>query len=105
MEVSSHALAWQRVEHVRFDTAVFTNLSHEHLDFHKTIESYFLAKAHLFELLSNEVDRPRAVINADDPYGKRLLKMVNARPLSFGLKNGADVRGEYLLPLLQHSLS
>ncbi|HHU29118.1 MAG TPA: UDP-N-acetylmuramoyl-L-alanyl-D-glutamate--2,6-diaminopimelate ligase [Firmicutes bacterium] len=96
MEVSSHALAWQRVEHVRFDTAVFTNLSHEHLDFHKTIEAYFLAKAHLFELLSNETDRPRAVINADDPYGKRLLKMVNARPLSFGLENGADVRGKIL---------
>jgi UDP-N-acetylmuramoyl-L-alanyl-D-glutamate--2,6-diaminopimelate ligase len=93
MEVSSHSLVWKRVEHVNFSTAVFTNLSHDHLDFHGTMEEYFLAKAHLFNLVATEKDRPRAIINADDPYGRRLLSMVKAPVLSFGLGEDADVRG------------
>ncbi len=72
MEVSSHALALHRVDGSRFAAAVFTNLSHDHLDFHGDIESYYLAKARLFEPdLSN-----LAVINIDDPYGRRLAASV-----------------------------
>lgn len=70
MEVSSHALAESRVEGIEFEVAVFTNLSHDHLDFHGSLEDYFAAKASLF--------RPgRAalgVVNADDPWGRRLLE-------------------------------
>ncbi len=92
MEVSSHSLAWQRVEHVVFDTAVFTNLSHEHLDFHKTMEEYFRAKAHLFQLVA-KADRPQAVINWDDPYGRQLASLTDLKVLTYGMQEGADVRG------------
>ncbi len=68
MEVSSHALAEGRIEGLRFDVAAFTNLSHDHLDYHGTMEAYFEAKASLFTS-----DRARcAVIDVDDPWGRRL---------------------------------
>jgi UDP-N-acetylmuramoyl-L-alanyl-D-glutamate--2,6-diaminopimelate ligase len=72
MEVSSHALMQSRVEGIHFDVAVFTNLSHDHLDYHGTMDQYFEAKANLFS--ANHA--LRAVINADDPWGKRLLERV-----------------------------
>ncbi|MDX1501828.1 MAG: UDP-N-acetylmuramoyl-L-alanyl-D-glutamate--2,6-diaminopimelate ligase [Thermoanaerobaculia bacterium] len=69
MEVSSHGLAQGRVDGARFDVAVFTNLTRDHLDYHADLESYFAAKRRLFERL-----KPRgvAVVNADDPFGARL---------------------------------
>lgn len=91
MEVSSHSLSWQRVEHVEFNAGLFLNLSHDHLDFHKNMEDYFAAKAHLFELLSG--DNPYAVVNADDEYGRRLVDKMRVPALTFGLQNAADVRG------------
>jgi UDP-N-acetylmuramoyl-L-alanyl-D-glutamate--2,6-diaminopimelate ligase len=72
MEVSSHALTQARVEGVHFDVAVFTNLSHDHLDYHGTMEAYFEAKSRLF----GADHAVRAVINADDPWGQRLLDQV-----------------------------
>jgi UDP-N-acetylmuramoyl-L-alanyl-D-glutamate--2,6-diaminopimelate ligase len=70
MEVSSHALVQARVEGVVFDVAVFTNLSHDHLDYHGTMEAYFDAKSSLFT-----ADHARhGVVNADDPWGRRLLE-------------------------------
>jgi len=69
MEVSSHALALHRVDAIWFSVAVFTNLSQDHLDFHGDMESYFAAKALLFEPGRAAV----AVVNADDDYGRRLL--------------------------------
>lgn len=69
MEVSSHALAQGRVDGVLFDTAVFSNLSRDHLDYHQDMEDYFLAKAQLFKRQINH-----AVINIDDVYGRRLLE-------------------------------
>src|SRR6202020_1516964 len=68
MEVSSHALAQQRVFGVPFDVAVFTNLTRDHLDYHKTMEEYFAAKRVLFEGCGTEPPRC-AVINGDDEYG------------------------------------
>jgi len=68
MEVSSHALAQGRVDGVRFDVAVFLNLGHDHLDFHADLEDYFAAKASLFDPTRTR----RAVVNVDDPYGRRL---------------------------------
>jgi UDP-N-acetylmuramoyl-L-alanyl-D-glutamate--2,6-diaminopimelate ligase len=69
MEVSSHALDQHRVDGVRFDTAVFTNLTHDHLDYHGTFESYAAAKARLFVW----PELKHAVINADDAFGRTLL--------------------------------
>ncbi|PIU20663.1 MAG: UDP-N-acetylmuramoyl-L-alanyl-D-glutamate--2,6-diaminopimelate ligase, partial [Elusimicrobia bacterium CG08_land_8_20_14_0_20_59_10] len=67
MEVSSHALALGRAEDVEFDVAAFTNLQRDHLDFHKDRESYFRAKARIFELLERSSKKDKcAVLNADD---------------------------------------
>lgn len=93
MEVSSHSLAWKRVEHVSFETAVFTNLTQDHLDFHGSMEEYFMAKAHLFELLNRDKNRPRAVVNLDDPYGRKLVSMLDMPCFTYGLSADADVRG------------
>ncbi len=70
MEVSSHALVQSRVEGIHFDVAVFTNLSHDHLDYHGTMEEYFEAKAMLF----TPSYALHGVVNADDPWGRTLLE-------------------------------
>ena len=74
MEVSSHALVQGRVMGCPFSVAVFTNLTQDHLDFHRDMEDYFAAKALLF---TPEYLQGRAVINADDPYGQRLIRQIN----------------------------
>jgi len=89
LEVSSHALAMERVWGCRFTVAVFTNLTRDHLDYHKTFEDYFAAKRHLFEGASGGAPAV-GVVNTDDPYGKRLLGLA-ARTLTYGLENGAEV--------------
>ncbi len=68
MEVTSHALVLSRVVGVKFDVAIFTNLTQDHLDFHETMEAYFRAKAELFAPHYSK----RAVVNLDDPYGRLL---------------------------------
>ncbi|KAF3884410.1 MULTISPECIES: UDP-N-acetylmuramoyl-L-alanyl-D-glutamate--2,6-diaminopimelate ligase [Nostocales] len=75
MEVSSHALAQGRVMGCQFEVGVFTNLTQDHLDFHRDMEDYFGAKALLF---SPNYLKGRAVINADDPYGQRLIASLNS---------------------------
>ena len=69
LEVSSHALALDRVAGVRFDAAIFTNLTREHLDFHRDMEDYYSAKSMLFAMRKPGA---KAVVNVDDPYGARL---------------------------------
>ena len=92
MEVSSHALAFDRVAGVRFDAAAFTNLGRDHLDFHRTQEAYFEAKARLF---APDMTR-RAVVNADDEWGRVLAERVRAAGgvdlATFGFGAGADYR-------------
>src|SRR5579863_2926680 len=90
MEVSSHALAQQRVYGIPFDVAVFTNLTRDHLDYHRTMEEYFASKRVLFEGCGT--DPPRAaVLNADDEHGQTLAKLsrkCSAVVLSYGLMGG-----------------
>src|ERR1700757_37900 len=74
MEVSSHALAQQRIFAVPFDVAVFTNLTRDHLDYHHSMGSYFDAKRMLFEGCGTDAPRS-AVINTDDEYGRRLVDL------------------------------
>ena len=75
MEVSSHALHQLRVHNVHFDAAIFTNLTPEHLDYHKTMENYFKVKSTLFNLLKEK--NGNAVINYDDDYGKKLASKLH----------------------------
>jgi len=89
MEVSSHALEQQRVFGVPFDVAVFTNLTRDHLDYHHTMEEYFASKAILFQGCGTEPPRS-AVINIEDEYGKRLIKMCSGRQevSTYGVDSG-----------------
>jgi len=90
MEVSSHALAQERVYGVPFDAAVFTNLTRDHLDYHHTMEEYFAAKRRLFEGVGT--DAPRAVVtNLDDEYGAKLAEFSRRRSsvvLTYGWQRG-----------------
>lgn len=89
MEVSSHALSQSRVDEVPFNVAVFTNLSRDHLDYHKDMHDYFQAKAKLFEQLLVRSKKPNrfAIINGDDAYGKRLKIGAGIQRWSFGSKD------------------
>ena len=86
MEVSSHALALRRVEDLRFAAGVFTNLTRDHLDFHGTMEAYYQAKRHLFELLPPGAP---AVVNLDDSWGVRLASEFAAT--TYALDRPADI--------------
>lgn len=90
MEVSSHALEQNRVGGCRFNGAVLTNLTQDHLDYHITMENYFKAKAILFERLT---EGDFAVINTDDEYSEKFLGVVpeGVRKYTYGVKNNADV--------------
>ena len=90
LEVSSHALAQERVWGIHFSAAVFTNLTRDHLDYHHDFEQYFAAKRKLFEGLG--IPPPElAVVNADDSWGRRLLAIPNPRRITYGLESKADV--------------
>lgn len=90
MEVSSHALDQHRVTGIPFRVGVFTNLTQDHLDYHGTLEDYFSVKARLFDQVTGA-----AVINLDDPCGKRLLAGTSfpSDVVSYGFDEGALVRG------------
>jgi len=95
MEVSSHALVQHRARAIDFDTAVFTNLTQDHLDYHKTMEEYFEAKATLFEgLAAQRKKKARAIINIDDRYGHRLSERFKKRipVVTYGQRVGSDFR-------------
>jgi UDP-N-acetylmuramoyl-L-alanyl-D-glutamate--2,6-diaminopimelate ligase len=95
MEVSSHALAQHRTRAIDFDAAVFTNLTQDHLDYHKTMEQYFEAKATLFQnVASQKKKKGRAIINMDDRYGHRLSERFKRKMslLSYGQRVGCDFR-------------
>jgi len=89
LEASSHSLAMDRLWGCHFTAAVFTNLTREHMDYHKTFEDYFAAKKKLFE--GTGAGAPDvAVINTDDEYGKRLTGVAK-KTVTYGLENGADI--------------
>jgi UDP-N-acetylmuramoyl-L-alanyl-D-glutamate--2,6-diaminopimelate ligase len=88
LEVSSHALSQKRTEACRFSSAVFTNLTHEHLDYHETMENYYSAKARLFTDLMAEGGV--AVVNIDDSFGARLADSLKGA-CTFSLKEGAEI--------------
>ncbi len=87
MEVSSHALSLHRVLGLKFSVAAFTNLTQDHLDFHGSLEDYFLAKSKLF----TELEPGVSVIHTTSPWGQRLAKLAKGRVITVGLQAGADV--------------
>ncbi|MEM6326296.1 MAG: UDP-N-acetylmuramoyl-L-alanyl-D-glutamate--2,6-diaminopimelate ligase [Bacteroidota bacterium] len=93
MEVSSHGLALDRVRTLNFRSAVFTNLTHDHLDFHKTVEDYMAAKRTLFTGLQPDAV---AIVNADDPAHAEMTRETRARVVTFGTAPGAHIRVEVL---------
>lgn len=93
MEVSSHGLAQHRVTGVSFDVGIFTNLTQDHLDYHRTMEEYFAAKCLLFEQMDADTSKEgTAIINLDDIYGDRIMKMRfgRLRRLTYGRGANAD---------------
>ncbi|MEG0772946.1 UDP-N-acetylmuramoyl-L-alanyl-D-glutamate--2,6-diaminopimelate ligase [Clostridium sp.] len=87
MEVSSHSLDLQRVYGVEFSQSIFTNLTRDHLDFHKTFENYFNAKSKLFKMSRN------SIINVDDSYGLKLVEMVGDKATTYSLNNSSNLQG------------
>lgn len=101
MEVSSHALEQGRVKGCRFRTAIFTNLTQDHLDYHGTMEQYADAKGLFFSRLGNAYsqsnnERSYAVLNADDPVSSRFRMLTSAEVVTFGVENAADVRASQI---------
>jgi len=99
MEVSSHAIELNRVDDVSIDVGIFTNLTRDHLDFHKTMENYYLAKKKLFYKT-----KKNNIINVDDPYGKRLYDELIAdgvKAISCGIDNEADIKASNLVTTMK----
>jgi UDP-N-acetylmuramoyl-L-alanyl-D-glutamate--2,6-diaminopimelate ligase len=93
MEVSSHALDLHRVDGVDFDVAIFTNLSQDHLDYHRSMEKYFEAKARLFSVLGTMQKAGRAVVNSEDAFGRKLIVRLGGEDavISYGVSSGAQI--------------
>ncbi len=84
MEVSSHALDQKRICNVTFETAIFTNLTQDHLDYHKTMDNYLLAKKKLFKMCK------KAVLNSDDPYFEKLKEGLACEIITYSASNNSD---------------
>ena len=93
LEVSSHSLEQERVGGINFKYAIFTNLSSDHLDYHKDKMSYFAAKKKLFKILNKDA---HAVINIDDEYGQKLIKVAQANIITYSIDTPSDIRAEDL---------
>lgn len=87
MEVSSHSVVQHRIDGIHFTGAIFTNLSHDHLDYHHTIENYAAAKKMFFDNLPSSAF---AITNTDDQYGREMVKDTNAQVFTYGFNNIAD---------------
>ncbi|WP_232698380.1 UDP-N-acetylmuramoyl-L-alanyl-D-glutamate--2,6-diaminopimelate ligase [Brevibacillus daliensis] len=95
MEVSSHALDMGRVHGCNFHTAIFTNITQDHLDYHKTFENYRFAKSLLFSQLGNQYDQhtcKTAVLNADEETSAFFAQVTSVRILTYGIEQEADIR-------------
>lgn len=93
MEVSSHAVEQERIAGLKFTGALFSNITHDHLDYHKTFENYIKAKKKYFDELSSDAF---ALVNADDKRGMVMLQNTKATKYSFGLKKMVDFKGKII---------
>jgi UDP-N-acetylmuramoyl-L-alanyl-D-glutamate--2,6-diaminopimelate ligase len=93
MEASSHAIEQQRIAGLQFAGAVFTNITHDHLDYHLSFDNYIRAKKKLFDTLEQQAF---ALVNQDDKRGLVMLQNTNARKFTYGLKGMADFKAKIL---------
>ena len=93
MEVSSHALHQNRIAGIKFIGALFTNLTHDHLDYHKDFKNYFKAKRRMFKKLTNA---SFALTNIDDDYGERMISNTNARKFTYSFERPANFFGRII---------
>jgi UDP-N-acetylmuramoyl-L-alanyl-D-glutamate--2,6-diaminopimelate ligase len=93
MEVSSHAVDQERIAGLKFAGALFTNITHDHLDYHKTFENYIKAKKKFFDDLNSDAF---ALVNADDKRGMVMVQNTKAKKYSFGLKKMVDYKGKII---------
>jgi len=93
MEVSSHAIDQKRISGLEFNIAIFTNLTHDHLDYHKTFEAYLKAKKQLFDNLPQSAF---ALVNSDDRNGKVMVQNTQARVKTFGIRSIADFKAKII---------
>ena len=98
MEASSHALEQHRLSGIKIDVAVFTNITHDHLDYHKTFAAYIAAKKKLFDGLDRQA---YALVNADDKNGSVMAQNTHANIKTFGLKNPSDFKTRIISSTLQ----
>ncbi len=98
MEASSHGIEQRRIAGLKFAGAVFTNISHDHLDYHKTFDDYILAKKRLFDTLPAD---SWALVNQDDKHGKTMLLHSKARVYGFALKTDTDFK----VKIMEHQLN
>ena len=98
MEASSHAIAQHRVSGLQFAGAVFTNITHDHLDYHETFDNYISAKKLLFDGLSREAF---ALVNTDDKRGRVMLQNTKARQYTYSLKSATDFKAKVLSNTLE----
>ncbi|AIF52067.1 UDP-N-acetylmuramoyl-L-alanyl-D-glutamate--2,6-diaminopimelate ligase [Pelosinus sp. UFO1] len=97
MEVSSHALALNRIAGCEFDVGIFTNMTRDHLDFHVSFENYLEAKTKLFELLSikNSYKKGKtAIINADDKAASFIIEKTMCKTITYGIDNNVDLKAQ-----------
>ncbi|ADY55005.1 UDP-N-acetylmuramoylalanyl-D-glutamate--2,6-diaminopimelate ligase [Syntrophobotulus glycolicus DSM 8271] len=97
MEVSSHALDLGRIVGCRFDTAIFTNLTQDHLDYHQSMEEYLAAKGLLFAQMSGEKPGQKAILNADDQASEYLMTKTSCRVVTYGIEKKADYQAEKIV--------
>lgn len=93
MEVSSHSLDQRRTDGIRFSTAIFTNLTQDHLDYHRTREDYLRAKQGLFDGLARDAV---AIVNADEPASEKVVVNCRARIIRYGICKPADIRARII---------
>ena len=93
MEVSSHAMAQYRVQGIKFRGGVFTNLTHDHLDYHPNFNAYLNAKKSFFDGLKKEAF---ALVNDDDKYGSKMVTQTDAKVYTYALKTEADFKGKII---------
>jgi UDP-N-acetylmuramoyl-L-alanyl-D-glutamate--2,6-diaminopimelate ligase len=93
MEVSSHSIDQKRISGLEFDIAIFTNLTHDHLDYHKTFEAYLKAKKQLFDSLPPSAF---ALVNSDDRNGKVMVQNTRAKVKTFGVRSIADFKAKII---------
>ncbi|HEY8364272.1 MAG TPA: UDP-N-acetylmuramoyl-L-alanyl-D-glutamate--2,6-diaminopimelate ligase [Haloplasmataceae bacterium] len=101
LEVSSQGIEYHRLDYLQFKAAIFTNISHEHLDYHKTIENYFYAKLKLFKMLDKN---SLAIVNLDcKPYAEEIIKNTKAKVITYGKDIHSDFQITNIKLSLQHT--